>query len=67
MSETAIYTHPDPENTSERALAARTGQRVDVLSRLDPATYDSEDVGVMYRIRFADGYEDEAFADELTL
>lgn len=37
-----------------------------VLKKLTPEKVDTEDVGEMYRIRFLDGYETDAFADELT-
>lgn len=53
----------DP-TTAELELHARAGQEVEVLGPVDPATYDAE-VGQMCRIRFADGYEAEAFAEEV--
>ena len=63
---TAIYTrYTNDPRTSEHELHTRSGQLVDVLEPLDPETYDIEEVGQMFNIRFADGYEDIAFADEL--
>lgn len=47
-------------------LNARTGQLVAVLRALTPQEADINDVGPMFRIRFEDGYETDAFADELT-
>lgn len=47
----------------------RAGQRVTVLGPVDPEDdvidLDDEDVSPIYRIRFDDGVETEAFADEL--
>ena len=63
---TATFNHTDPTNTTEHELAARTGQTVEILSPLDPSEYSVEDTGVIYRVKFADGFESEAFADELT-
>ena len=47
-------------------LNARTGQTVEVLRKLTEQEADISDVGSMFRIRFEDGYETDAFADELT-
>lgn len=48
-------------------LNVRTGQKVMVLRALTEQEADIEDVGKMFRIRFEDGFETDAFADELTL
>lgn len=48
-------------------LNSRTGQKVVVLRELTEQEADIADVGKMFRIRFEDGYETDAFADELTL
>lgn len=48
-------------------LNARTGQLVTVLRALTEKEADIDDVGPMFHIRFEDGYETDAFADELTL
>lgn len=47
-------------------LNDRTGQIVEVLRALTEQEADIDDVGPMFRIRFEDGYETDAFADELT-
>lgn len=46
----------------------RSGQRVTVLGRVEAdadVDADDEDVAPIYRIRFGDGVETEAFGDEL--
>jgi len=48
-------------------LNARTGQRVMVLRALTEQEADIFDDGKMFNIRFEDGFETDAFADELTL
>ncbi len=48
-------------------LNARTGQLVEVLRALTEREADLDDVGPMFHVRFEDGYETDAFADELTL
>lgn len=52
-------------NDSE--LKFRDGSPIDVLYRLNPDTYDSDDVGPMFRIRFEDGYETDSFEDEIVI
>lgn len=44
----------------------RSGERVEVLRPLTEDEADLDDVGPMFKIRFADGVETDAFADELT-
>lgn len=56
----------DPE-TSEKELVKREGQTVTVFAPLNPETYDIEETGTMYRIKFEDGYETDAFEEELEL
>lgn len=43
---------------------AKTGQTVEILHQLTPDKVDDE-VGPMFRIRFPDGVETDAFLDEL--
>ena len=50
---------------SETEVHAHAGQQPVHVDLADPSTYDAKDVGQMYRIRFADGFETDAFADEL--
>ena len=45
--------------------AERNGQTFTVLGTVDPATYDAEECGTMYCIRFADGAEIEAWPEEV--
>lgn len=47
-------------------LNDRTGQVVDVLRPLTEAEADIADVGKMYKVRFPDGFETDAFEDELS-
>lgn len=51
----------------DNELNARTGQSVIVLRELTEQEADIADVGKMFRIRFEDRFETDAFADELTL
>jgi hypothetical protein len=44
----------------------RSGSIVEVVRPLDASEHDNEEVGDMFRIRFNDGTEADAFADELT-
>ena len=46
-------------------LNDRTGQIVTVIRPLTRTEADITDVGPMYKIRFEDGYETDAFEDEL--
>lgn len=50
---------------TDSELKARNGQPIEVLGDVDPASYDFEDVGPMALVRFPDGVEIEAFADEI--
>ena len=43
----------------------RSGQEVEVIRPLTSNECDIEEVGNMYHIRFDDGYETDAFEDEL--
>lgn len=51
----------------ERNVADRIGQRFTVLNQKNPSTYDFEEVGVIYIIRFDDGEVVEAFPEEVVL
>lgn len=46
-------------------LNCRTGQKVQLVRGLTPAEADLFDVGPMFRVRFEDGHETDAFLDEL--
>lgn len=52
-------------HNGDSELDERTGQKCWVLYPLSPKDYDRFDVGRMYRIRFVDGFETDAFEDEL--
>lgn len=43
-----------------------SGNKVVVLRELTADEYDIEEVGKMYKIRFENGFETDAFEDELT-
>jgi hypothetical protein len=45
-------------------LRERTGQNIEVLRELDDSERDPE-VGRMFRVRFPDGYEADAFEEEV--
>ena len=50
---------------ADSSLRDRDGDVVDVISLVDEKEYDKDDVGEMYRVRFEDGVEIDAFDDEL--
>jgi hypothetical protein len=65
---TAIFTYPK-EFTTLPELQKRSGQIVEILGEYDPAkaTEDREAYGeTLMRIKFADGFEAEAFETELS-
>lgn len=51
--------------TTQSDLIKYNGTQVDVLGELEADKYDKDDVGTMYKIRFCDGLETDAFEDEL--
>ena len=53
-------------NTTESGLKKYNGTEVEVIRALTEKEADIDDVGNMYRVRFYDGYERDAFEDELT-
>lgn len=57
-----IYTF----NTIDTELLKYSGQMANVIRPLAEDEADICEVGNMYKIRFADGYETDAFEDELT-
>lgn len=50
---------------ADSELNSRSGSEVTVIRELTEDECDIADVGMMYRIRFADGLEMDAFEDEL--
>lgn len=60
------YTSDTSNDPIERELIARNGQRVEILGELDRDTYDFADTGVIHRVIFEDGYDADAFGEELT-
>lgn len=50
---------------SDSELNVRSGQTVEVLRPLTYKEADLLETGPMYRVRFPDGYERDAFEDEL--
>ena len=52
-------------HNGDSKLNARTGQVVEVLRELTDREADIADVGRMFHVRFADGFETDAFEDEL--
>lgn len=65
MTTTATYRrYVDDPTTGEKELRARSGQRVELIG--EPYAPDADEPSlILQRVRFADGYEDEAFPDEL--
>ena len=53
-------------NTTDAELVKYNGTKVEVIRPLTNDECDIEDVGNMYKVRFYDGYERDAFEDELT-
>lgn len=49
----------------DSTLNHRSGQHITVIDVCDPCEYEYEEIGWMYRVRFDDGFEAEAFEDEI--
>lgn len=56
---------PYDMTNSERELHRRHGQRVEVTDKT-VENVDVDEVGQMFVVRFADGFEADVFADELS-
>ena len=54
-------------NTTDSELRKYNGTEVEVIRPLTEDEADISDVGNMYKVRFSDGYERDAFEDELSL
>ena len=54
-------------NTTDSELRKYNGTEVEVIRPLTEDEADIFDVGNMYKVRFSDGYERDAFEDELSL
>lgn len=52
-------------NTTDSELMKYNGTEVEVIRPLTEKECDIADVGNMYKVRFFDGYERDAFEDEL--
>ena len=52
-------------NTTDSELMKYNGTEVEVIRSLTEKECDIADVGNMYKVRFFDGYERDAFEDEL--
>ena len=63
---TTFRRYVDDPSTSETELHRRSGQHVNVIGPVPPESYDFSEVGPMSFVRFADGFEAEAFDEELT-
>lgn len=50
---------------ADSSLNERTGQKVEILRPLTEKEADLFETGPMYRVRFPDGFESDAFEDEL--
>lgn len=54
-------------NTTETDLKKYNGTEVEIIRPLTEKEADIEEVGNMYKVKFYDGYERDAFEDELSL
>lgn len=52
-------------NTTDSELKKYNGTEVEIIRPLTEKECDIADVGNMYKVRFYDGYERDAFEDEL--
>ena len=52
-------------NTTDSELKKYNGTEVEIIRALTEDEADIADVGNMYKVRFYDGYERDAFEDEL--
>lgn len=52
-------------NTTDTELIKYNGSKVEVIRPLTEKEADISDVGNMYKVRFKDGYESDAFEYEL--
>lgn len=52
-------------NTTDSELEKYNGTEVEIIRPLTEKECDIADVGNMYKVRFYDGYERDAFEDEL--
>lgn len=50
---------------ADSGLKHRDGTVAEVIGPLDESQYDKCETGPMFRIRFADGFQTDAFADEI--
>ena len=60
MTEKTFNTH-----WNDTELNHRSGQRCEVVRPLDESEADIDEVGPMFRVRFDDGFETDAFIYEL--
>lgn len=51
--------------TTDTTLAPRNGSEVTIIRELTPDEADIDDVGMMYKIMFPDGFITDAFDNEL--
>lgn len=62
----ALFIRYAPDTDIEHELLAHSGQRCVVMRPLTEEEADISDVGPMYRVRFEDGFEADAYDDELS-
>ncbi len=62
----ALFTRYCGTTSIEHDLLAHSRQRCEVVRPLTRDEADIDDVGQMYHIRFADGFEADAYDDELS-
>lgn len=54
-------------HNADTELNSYSGKKITILSKLTEKECDIDEVGNMYHIRFEDGFETDAFEDEITL
>ena len=54
-------------NTTDTELKKYNGTEIEIIRPLTETEVDIKDVGNMYKVKFYDGYERDAFEDELSL
>lgn len=64
MAKTIFTRYVNDPTTAEQELHQRSGQTVELVG--EPFDADPGNDIMMQHIRFEDGYEDDAFVDELT-
>jgi len=60
-----FHRYVDDPSTSETELHQRSGSAATIVAQVDPMTYDSYEVGVLYDVMFVDGLIATVFGEEV--